>query len=89
MSAAAASRPGSWVETLGEVFPLSSPFARAGRAANDAALWPHALALGWQGLWVAAFITIGARLFRRGVLQSGSARPGKARRGKPIDTSVN
>jgi ABC-2 type transport system permease protein len=89
LSAAAASRPGSWVATLAEVFPLSSPFAMAGRAANDPALWPHALALGWQALWVAAFITIGARLFRRGVLQSGSARPARGRRVKPIDTSVN
>jgi len=47
----------------------------AGLAAADDALWPHALALAWQGLWVAIFVTMGARLFRRGVLQSGSAQP--------------
>ena len=75
LASAAASRPGSWIATLAEVFPLSSPFAMAGHAANDAALWPHALALAWQLMWVAIFIAAGARLFRRGVLQSGSARP--------------
>lgn len=75
LASAAAARPGSWVARAAEVFPLSSPFAMVGRAANGAALWPHALAQAWQLLWVVAFITVGARLFRRGVLQSGSARP--------------
>jgi ABC-2 type transport system permease protein len=75
LASAAASRPGTWLATLAEVFPLSSPFAMAGHAANSPELWPHAAALAWQLLWVAIFITIGARLFRRGVLQSGSAKP--------------
>ena len=75
LSSAAAAHPGSAVATFAEIFPLSSPFAMAGLAANSPTLWPHALALAWQLLWVAIFITIGARLFRRGVLQSGSARP--------------
>ena len=75
LSSAAVSHPGSWVATLAELFPLSSPFAMAGRAASDSALWPHAAALAWQALWVAIFITTGARLFRRGVLQSGSPTP--------------
>jgi ABC-2 type transport system permease protein len=75
LSSAAASRPDSWVATLAEVFPLSSPFAMAGHAANSPELWPHVAALAWQLLWVAIFIAIGARLFRRGVLQSGSAKP--------------
>lgn len=75
LASAAASRPGSWVATVAEVFPLSSPFAMAGRAANGTTLWPHAAALAWQLLWVAVFISVGARLFRRGVLQSSSARP--------------
>jgi len=73
LSSAAASRPDSWVATAAELFPLSSPFAMAARAANSPALWPHLAALAWQAMWVAIFITIGARLFRRGVLQSGSA----------------
>ncbi|WP_112380977.1 MULTISPECIES: ABC transporter permease [Sphingomonas] len=75
LSSAAAGRPGSWLATVAEVFPLSSPFAMAGHAANSPDLWPHALALAWQALWVAIFVTLGARFFRRGVLQSGSARP--------------
>ena len=45
----------------------------AGHAASTPDLWPHFAALAWQALWVAIFISIGARLFRRGVLQSGSA----------------
>ncbi|WP_343528852.1 ABC transporter permease [Sphingomonas sp.] len=69
------SEPGGWLALVAEVFPLSSPFAMAGVAAASDALWPHALALAWQALWVALFVTLGARLFRRGVLQSGSARP--------------
>jgi ABC-2 type transport system permease protein len=75
LSSAAASRPGSWVATFAEVFPLSSPFAMAGHAANQPGLAPHVAALLWQLLWVAIFISVGARLFRRGVLQSGSAKP--------------
>jgi ABC-2 type transport system permease protein len=72
LASAAASRPDSWLATAAEVFPLSSPFAMAGRAANSPALWPHLAALAWQLLWVSIFIAVGARLFRRGVLQSGS-----------------
>ena len=88
LSTAAASRPGSTLSLFAEVFPLSSPFAMAGRAANRPELWPHLLALGWQLLWVAIFIVVGARLFRRGVLQSGSARPFWRRR-RAIDTGVS
>ncbi len=72
LASSAAAHPGTWVATVAEIFPLSSPFAMAGRAANDPALWPHLLALAWQAFWVAIFVTAGARLFRRGVLQSGS-----------------
>ncbi|ONF96643.1 ABC transporter permease [Sphingomonas jeddahensis] len=72
LSSAAASKPGSWIATAAELFPLSSPFAMAGHAANAPDLWPHLAALAWQLLWVTIFITVGARLFRRGVLQSGS-----------------
>ena len=72
LASAAAAKPGSWVATAAELFPLSSPFAMAGHAANDPAIWPHLAALAWQVLWVAIFISVGARLFRRGVLQSGS-----------------
>jgi ABC-2 type transport system permease protein len=75
LASAAASRPGSVVAYVAELFPLSSPFAMAGRAAVNASIWPHLLALAWEAIWVALFISVGARLFRRGVLQSGSARP--------------
>lgn len=72
LASGAASNPGSTLALVAEIFPLSSPFAMAGRAANSPALWPHVIALAWQILWVAIFIAVGARLFRRGVLQSGS-----------------
>lgn len=72
LSSAAASQPDSWIATAAELFPLSSPFAMAGHAANSPEIWPHIAALAWQLLWVTIFISVGARLFRRGVLQSGS-----------------
>lgn len=75
LASAAASHPGSWIATAAELFPLSSPFAMAGHAANRPELWPHVAALAWQLLWVSIFITVGARLFRRGVLQSASSKP--------------
>ena len=53
------------------VFPYSSPLAMIAYASQEAARWPHALALGWQALWVALTITVASRLFRRGVLKSG------------------
>ncbi|TCP71046.1 ABC transporter permease [Sphingomonas sp. PP-CE-1G-424] len=84
LSSAAVSHPGSWIATAAELFPLSSPFAMAGRAANSPELWPHVAALAWQALWVTIFITVGARLFRRGVLQSGSARPFWRRKAKVV-----
>lgn len=71
-ASAAAASPDSWVATAAELFPFSSPFAMAARAANSVELWRHALALAWQALWVVITVTIAARLFRRGVLQSGS-----------------
>ena len=75
LALAGTSRPDSWVATAAQLFPLSSPFAMAGQAAMSPALWPHVAAIAWQLLWVTLFITLGARLFRRGVLQSGSAKP--------------
>jgi ABC-2 type transport system permease protein len=54
------------------LFPLSSPVTMIARAAQDGALWPHLLALTWQGLWVALIIRFAARRFRTGVLKSGA-----------------
>ena len=53
------------------VFPLSSPFAMLGRAAEVPELWPHLLAFAWQALWVALILHVAAGLFRRSVLKSG------------------
>ncbi|HEX7655910.1 MAG TPA: ABC transporter permease, partial [Sphingomonas sp.] len=80
LASAAAANPGSWVAIFAEVFPLSSPFSMAARAANDGGLWPHVAALLWQALWVSVIISLGARWFRRGVLKSGS--PKKRPRGR-------
>ncbi len=71
LSSAAAGAPEGRLARFAEIFPFSSPFAMAARAANEPEIWPHILALGWQGLWVALTIWITAGLFRRGVLKSG------------------
>jgi ABC-2 type transport system permease protein len=55
-------------------FPLSSPFAMIARAAESPAIWPHLIAIVWQGLWVALILRFAARLFRRSVLNSGPRR---------------
>lgn len=74
-----AAHPDSWVATASQIFPFSSPHAMAARAANSPELWPHVLALVWQLFWVAITVTVAARLFRRGVLKSGSpSRGGKS-----------
>jgi ABC-2 type transport system permease protein len=84
---AAASHPDGWVARTAEIFPFSSPLAMGARAANLPEIWPHLIALGWQALWVGITIWIGARLFRRGVLQSGS--PKLFKRRAAIDMSVS
>jgi ABC-2 type transport system permease protein len=56
------------------IFPLSSPFAMIARAAEQPMLWPHLLALVWQGLWVALILKFAAAIFRRSVLKSGKSR---------------
>ncbi|MEO1969161.1 MAG: ABC transporter permease [Sphingomonadaceae bacterium] len=71
--------PGSPLEIAACIFPFSSPFAMLARAAQSDALWPHLLALVWQGVWVLAFIRFGASLFKRRVMKSGR---GKAIRAK-------
>ena len=64
---------------LAAAFPLSSPLVMIAVAAEDAAAWPHLLAIAWQALWVALILVIGARMFRRSVLKSGPA-PGFRRK---------
>lgn len=58
---------------FGYLFPLSSPMAMIGLSAKSAMLWPHLLALAWQALWVVIIVRVSSRLFRRTVMQSGSA----------------
>jgi ABC-2 type transport system permease protein len=76
LASAAAADPGSTTATIAEIFPLSSPFAMAARAANRPEIWPHLAALAWQALWVSLTIWLGASAFRRGVLKTGSGRKG-------------
>ena len=75
----AVAQKGSPVELAAVLFPFSSPYAMLARAAQGPELWPHLLALAWQGLWVAAIIRLGAGIFRKSVMKSGAAR-GKPRR---------
>lgn len=76
----AMTQPGSPIEIVAIVFPFSSPYAMLARAAQDGALWPHAAALAWQVLFVIVFVRAGARLFRRRVMQSGTAGGRRRRR---------
>lgn len=67
------------------IFPFSSPLTMVARAAQTPELWPHALALVWQALWVWLTVALGARLFRKNVLKSGGAgQGGMLRRRKAI-----
>ncbi len=70
---------GGMIEYSAMAFPLSSPFAMVAKAAVEEALWPHLLALGWQAMWVAIFVRLGAGMFRKRVMKSGPR--GAARRG--------
>jgi ABC-2 type transport system permease protein len=74
LASAAAGAPDTGLGEAAAVFPFSSPFAMAARAATGAPGWQHAAALAWQALWLAATIAIAARLFRRGVLKSGGVK---------------
>jgi ABC-2 type transport system permease protein len=53
------------------VFPLSSPYVLIARAAELPDLWPHAVAVLWQLMWVALFLRVASGIFRRNVLKSG------------------
>ncbi len=71
LGSAAANNPGTTLATVAQIFPFSSPFAMAARGATDSAIWPHLLAIVWQGLWVALVLWLAVKLFRFGVLKSG------------------
>ena len=70
----AMAQPGTWIEKAAMVVPFSSPFTMLAHAAQDGALWPHALAILWQLVCVSVLVKLGARLFRKRVMQSGPQR---------------
>ncbi len=63
------------------IFPLSSPLTMLSYAAQRGEVWPHLLAVLWQGLWVYIIIRFGAARFRVTVLKSGPSATGKRRFG--------
>lgn len=76
----ALARPGTWIETVSLVFPVSSPYSMLARAAQSGELWPHFVALAWQAVWVVLIVRFGAQLFRRTVMKSGPSQRRKGRR---------
>jgi ABC-2 type transport system permease protein len=76
----AMTRPGTPTELAAIVVPFSSPFAMLARAAQDGAMWPHLVAIGWQALSVVVLVRAGSRLFRTRVMKSGPAGRRTARR---------
>ena len=72
---AAVGSPGSGLALAAAAFPLSSPLTMVARAAEQPDIWPHVAAIGWQVLWVAIILRLGAGWFRKTVLKSGPARP--------------
>jgi ABC-2 type transport system permease protein len=73
LAAVGVGNPDSAKALAGAVFPLSSPFAMIGRAAELPTMLPHVAALAWQILWVIIILRLSSRLFRRSVLKSGPA----------------
>jgi ABC-2 type transport system permease protein len=75
LASIAVGQPESTTALATAAFPLSSPYVMLARAAEMPGLAPHLLAVVWQLLWVALFLRIASRLFRRSVLKSGPVRP--------------
>jgi ABC-2 type transport system permease protein len=73
-ASAGVAHPEGWVAKAAAIFPWSSPMAMLARAAEQPALWPHLLALGWQLVWLVLALRVAAGLFRRAVLKSGGGR---------------
>ena len=80
--------PNSGVALFATIFPWSSPFAMLARAAQAGELWPHLIAILWQGLWVALIIRLSSRVFRASVLKSGRPRWLRLFRRKPAKQEV-
>lgn len=71
------SQPGSIWAWAAILFPLSSPFAMAGVAAQESAIWYHALGIAYQALWVFLILRVSAIFFKRSVLKSRAPRRSK------------
>ena len=71
LAATAVGAPNSTLAKVAAIFPFSSPLTMVARAAEQPGLMQHAIALAWQGLWVAIILKLGATLFRKTVLKSG------------------
>jgi ABC-2 type transport system permease protein len=80
-SSYAMATPHAPIEQAASLVPFSSPYAMLARAAQEPGLTQHGLALVYQMLWVALFVRVGSRLFRRKVLKSGPA-PVRRRKAK-------
>lgn len=74
LASTAVGAPDGGMAMVAMAFPWSSPFAMLARGAQVSGLWPHAVALAWQALWVALIIRVAAGRFRRSVLKSGAPR---------------
>jgi ABC-2 type transport system permease protein len=64
---------GEPIELFAAIFPFTSPFVMIARAAQDATLWYHLVAIVWQAIFVLIILRIGVFLFRRNVMKSGSS----------------
>lgn len=73
---ATASVGGSRLEWAAVIFPLSSPYAMAARAAQESGFGQHFVAIAYQSAWVLLTLVVGSRLFRKWVMQSGPTRHG-------------
>ncbi|MCE2829329.1 MAG: ABC transporter permease [Sphingomonadales bacterium] len=75
---------GQPIEIFACIFPFTSPFAMIARAAQDATLWYHLVALVGQGLFALLILRLGVFLFRRNVMKSGSAGRIKESKGRKL-----
>jgi ABC-2 type transport system permease protein len=87
LASATVNDPGTPLALFAQIFPISAPLAMLGRAAQEPSLWPHALALAWQALWVFLIVRFAAKRFRSGVLKSGGPKRGLFSRGKARATA--
>jgi ABC-2 type transport system permease protein len=63
---------GQPIEKAAVIFPFSSPFAMIARAAQDATLWYHGVAIVGQIFFAILLLRLGVYMFKRNVMKSGS-----------------